>query len=306
MTAEAPRFRSGYRDDVEELWRRQWLVATSAQLQRRGWTRQAIASAVAARRLFVVHRGDYALVPADLLSAEGRRAAAILRGGRGAALCDATALALLGLTRRAAPVAIDVAVAGPRRPVDGITWHELTLRPGDVVRHAGFPVTSPARTILDRAVHAPLEELLLALAEAEFRFGLDATAIAATARQGHPGSAALRAAAARHTPQLARTRSELELAFVHLLRRHGLKLPEVNHPAGRATVDALWRDERVAAELDGVRGHSGERRVLRDHRRDLHRRADRLTVLRYHFTQIVDEPALVVADLRRAGVPTAG
>jgi hypothetical protein len=41
-------------------------------------------------------------------------------------------------------------------------------------------------------------------------------------------------------------------------------------------------------------------------RRTVVAEADSLDVLRYHFTQIVREGLLVVADLRRAGVPSAG
>lgn len=282
---------------------RQWCVASTGQLRRRGMSGSAVGRAVASGRLHRVHQGVYSCVPPELLTIEGRRAAAILLGGPGAVLCGATGMHLLRLARGTAPEVIDVAVRGTRLPVDGICWHELTLRPGDRFRYRRMPVTSPGRTLLDAAVDQPLDVLLLGLAEAEYRFGLDAETIARAARQGHPGSAALREAAARHTPALARTRSELERIFVQLLITHGLKIPEINHPVGRSTVDALWIDEGVVAELDGVRGHQGERRILRDHRRDLHRRADGLIPLRYHFTQITREPRLVIADLRTAGIP---
>lgn len=263
----------------------------------------AISRAVASGRLFVVHRNVYSWVPPDLLSREGRMAAAVLLGGPGAALCKRTAAMHLGLMRGPWPVVIDVAVRARRAPIAAVRWHPLMLRPGDVIRHRRFSVTSPARTALDLATTEPLDDLLLVMAEAEYRFDVDAEAIAAGARQGHAGSAALRAAAARHTPQLAQTRSELELAFVRLLDAHALKLPQVNHPVGRSTVDAVYTEERVAVELDGVRGHRGERRILRDHRRDLHRRADGFLPLRYHFTQVTAEAGAVADDLRRAGIP---
>jgi hypothetical protein len=45
--------------------------------------------------------------------------------------------------------------------------------------------------------------------------------------------------------------------------------------------------------------------VLRDHRRDLHRRADGLLPIRYHFTQLLDpaDRVLIEAELERFGVP---
>jgi len=170
-------------------------------------------------------------------------------------------------------------------------------------RSCKFSTTAPARTLLDLAMHTPLAGLQQALAEAEYHFDVQADDVAT--RQGHPGSAKLQRAIARHIPALAQTRSALERAFVRLLEKHGLKMPAINHPQGRATVDALYHDERVAIELDGVKGHRGQRRILRDHRRDLHRRADGYLPLRYHYTQISRDQDLVIADLIRAGIPYA-
>jgi len=263
-------------------------------------TSQTIARAVADERLFVVHRRIYSAIPPDLLSIEGKIAAALLLGGPRAALCHQSAAWWLKLQTEQ-PELIHVATPCARRPADGIRWHRLTLPAGDVIKHRKFRTTAPARTLLDLAVHTPLSDLQQALAEAEYHFDLQADEIAT--RQGHPGSAKLQRAIARHIPALAKTRSALERAFVRLLEKHGLKIPEINHPQGRATVDAIYHDERVAIELDGVKGHRGERRILRDHRRDLHRRADGYQPLRYHYTQITREPDLVIADLIRAGIP---
>lgn len=299
---EARQIRLGIRDSIDELWRRQWLVASAAQLKRRGLKKDAIGRAVAAGRLYVVHRGIYSAIPADLLSIEGRMAAAILLGGDGAKLCCGTALWWLNLTKRRPPK-IHVAVKSDRRPAEGIEWHRLSLNANDVTHHRGFPITTPQRTLLDEAATLPHRELLQAMAEAEYHYDVEAAQL--TTQQGHPGAAKLQQAIAQHTPQLAATRSELEQAFVLLLRKNGLKLPHINHRSGRATVDAIYEQERIAVELDGVRGHKHERRILRDHRRDLHRRKDGYHPLRYHYTQITQEPDLVVADLIRAGVPRA-
>ncbi len=258
---------------------------------------------VASKRLFLVHRGIYSLIPADLLSVEGRMAAAILLGGDGAVLCGETALWWLGLTKRR-PMKIDVAVRNDRREADGIEWHRPSLNANDVTHHRGFPVTTVERTLRDVADTLTESQLLKAMAEAEYHHGVGAEAL--RPRQGQPGAAALGQAIQRHTPELAATRSELEQAFVLLLRRNDLALPLINHRKGVATIDAVYEKERIAIELDGVRGHSGERRILRDHRRDLHRRKDGYLPLRYHYTQITQEPQLVIADLLHAGVPQRG
>jgi very-short-patch-repair endonuclease len=65
-------------------------------------------------------------------------------------------------------------------------------------------------------------------------------------------------------------RSELELIFLELIRRHGLPEPEVNVRVGRVLVDFLWRKQRLVVEPDGHRYHRGQLAradyLLRDHR----------------------------------------
>ncbi len=82
-------------------------------------------------------------------------------------------------------------------------------------------------------------------------------------------------------------------------------LPLINHDTGRATIDALYPGQMVAIELDGVKGHKGERRILRDHRRDLHRRRDGYTPLRYAFAQLVTpaDQILIEEELDHLGIP---
>ena len=46
-------------------------------------------------------------------------------------------------------------------------------------------------------------------------------------------------------------KSRLERRFRDLLIRHGIELPERNASVGPWTVDCLWREQRVAVELDG-------------------------------------------------------
>ena len=141
------------------------------------------------------------------------------------------------------------------------------------------------------------------LAELEYHFEIEADALLPVLRRGHPGSALLREAIRQHTPQLAKTRSELERVFADFLVERRFKLPEFNHPVGQSTVDAVYPDEKVVIELDGVQGHKAERRILRDHQRDLHRRADGFLPLRYHLAQIRLHPDLVDSDLVGAGIP---
>ncbi len=274
-----------------------------AQLRRRGMAKATIFRAMESGRLHHVHSTVYSLVPTKLMSQEAWLAAAILAGGPGARLCAASAGWWTGVWPHK-PYEIHVAVGSDIKPVEGIQWHQLALAEAPI-KHGRMPITTLERIPLDMAHDLSLWELKGVLAELEFHHGIEPDAIRPFLRRGYPGSAKLRQALAEHTPELALTRSHLERTFARFLIERGFVLPEFNHPAGVSTVDAIYEEPPVAIELDGIRGHTGERRILRDHRRDVHRRAEGKTPLRYHYTQIVNprDQDLIERELDRLGVP---
>jgi very-short-patch-repair endonuclease len=95
-----------------------------------------------------------------------------------------------------------------------------------------------------------------------------------------------------------RTRSELELMFLELVRRHGLPEPEVNVRIGRFLVDFLWRRQRLIVETDGGRFHRGPVATADDLLRDAKLRELGFEVLRIAYWQVVSEPLAVVGQLR--------
>ena len=165
------------------------------------------------------------------------------------------------------------------------------------VPHRGLPVTTVERTLLDLAAVVSPAKLRRTLAEADYRRLLDVPAVEALLSRGRPGAAALRAALAEHMPHLARTRSELEQRFLLLCRTGGIPLPEVNVLVEGFLVDALWREPRVAVELDGHTAHATPAAIERDRRRDLALRAAGFVVLRYTWRQVTREAAAVRDDL---------
>lgn len=282
---------------------RQWGVASWAQLRRRGLAKAALTRAIAAGRLHPVFPGVYSAISLALLSAEGRHAAAVLCGGDGARLCGPSA-AWWVKVRRDRPSSIHVAVRGRRRPVAGIRWHRLDLGGEEAVKYERMPITALARIPLDLAGELSEWDLRGVLAELEYRHGITPDAVREHLRP-KPGVARLRRALEAHTPQLAETRSHLERAFARFLDECGFEMCAFSSPLGKSTVDAVYAEARIAIELDGVRGHSGERRILRDHRRDLHRRADGFIPLRYHYAQVMhpEDRRLIEAELDRYGAP---
>ena len=60
----------------------------------------------------------------------------------------------------------------------------------------------------------------------------------------------------------------------------------------------------MIVELDSHLAHGTPSKLEKDRRRDLDLRAAGFTVLRYTWTQVTEEGDLVVADLRRHGIPS--
>jgi len=261
---------------------RQHGVASVAQLRAAGLDKDKVKRRVQAGRLHAIHRGVYAVGHRGL-SQEGRWMAAVLAGGRGAALSHRSAASLWGLLPARTADRIDVAVpgSGGKRRRAGIRAHRLeTLTLTDVTRRHGIPVTTPRRTIYDLRRTAPFPELRRALRQAEvlgLPIGPD--------------------------PALDRTRSELELRFLSLCRKHHLPPPEVNVHIGPWLVDFLWREQRLIVETDGYRYHRGRIAFEDDRARDLELRALGYDVVRLTYRQVTKNSAEVVAAMRRALAP---
>jgi very-short-patch-repair endonuclease len=160
-------------------------------------------------------------------------------------------------------------------------------------------VTGVPRTLLDLASVLSARQLRRALAEADYRGLLDPAEVESVLGRGRPGSRSLKVALANHLPSLAETLSELEERFLELCERGQLRTPEVNARVGRMRVDALWREERIAVELDGTAAHRGWAAIRRDRRRELALRAAGFQVVRYSWDQVAKSPDEVVLDLRR-------
>jgi very-short-patch-repair endonuclease len=256
----------------------------------------AIDRALRAGRLHGIHRGIYATVAPELLTEEGHLLAALLAAGEGALLSHGTA-AWRWRIIPAPPSVIELAVPRTRTAPAGVNFFEsANLRPGDTTHNGRFPATSVPRTLLDLATRYDRRALLRALAEAEFQHDLRPADVERTLRRGHPGSANLRAALAQHAPGHGEMKSRLERRFRALLIRHGIELPQRNQAVGPWTVDCLWRERRVAVELDG-RQHERPHQADCDDDRDLWLRRHGWVARRYGKRQIEQRPDDVIADV---------
>jgi hypothetical protein len=193
---------------------------------------------------------------------------------------------------------IHATVPGRRLSMPAVRVHHS--RRMEATTHRGLPVTTVPRTLLDLASVLPYTQLRRALAEADYRRLLAAADVEAVLGRGRHGSAALRKAFDEHLPELAATRSMLEERFLSLCEQAELPLPEVNSIVCGLEVDAVWREQRVIAELDGHRAHALIAATERDRQRELTLRSAAYRVLRYTWRQVTRYPEEVSADLRSA------
>ena len=253
---------------------RQHGLITTAQLRYCDLDRDAIRYRCRLRRLTRIHRGVYAVGHAAL-SNEGSWMAAVLACGEGAVLSHRSAAQLFTLLP-AAVETVHVTVPFKRRPRHaGIAVHRSrTLNSAAITARDRIPATKPWRTIRDLRCSESPETVRKAIRQAEF-LGLPLENISTD-----------------------RTRSELERMFLALCRRFGLPTPEVNVRLGRHLVDFLFRQQRLAVEVDGWEAHRGHQAFEDDRSRGLDLLKLGFELVRLSFRQIEDEPAFVAAVLR--------
>jgi hypothetical protein len=228
-------------------------------------------------------------------SIEALLAEALLYAGPGAMLSHATAAWWLGLLDER-PQLIHVSTPRQYRSIRWIQVHRR--RACERKWERGFPVTTLPQLLLDLAATTSLTTVRRALAAADYKGILDLKAVEAIIGPGRSGSNRLRHALKRHQPALARTKSRLERMFLAICEQQGWPTPDVNEYVAGWQVDALWRDERIAVELDGHGNHHTPAQLRRDRRKELALRKAGLTPIRYSEEQL-NQQTDVIADVRR-------
>jgi REase_MTES_1575/Transcriptional regulator, AbiEi antitoxin len=277
---------------------RRHAVASTAELRELGLSRSGISRRVASGRLHPWHRGVFAIGHANP-TPHGRWLAAVLACGGKAVLSHRSAAALWGV-RPGVSGRIEVTVPGGGRPGPAEVHVHRTrcLTEDDRTIHDEIPVTSLARTLVDLAEVLPHRALKRAIHEAEVLRLLDVDAVWA---------AAARVSGRRRVRRLLRllgtpappTRSELERRFLDLCQIAGLPRPEINVLVEGFEVDFLWRDAKLIVETDGAAVHHTRTAFERDRRRDAELTAAGYRVVRITWRQLTEDPAAVIAILRR-------
>ena len=286
---------------IADLAEAQYGVVTRAQLIALGLTAREIDYRIATSRLHVVHRRVFS-VGHRILSQRARWMAAVLAGGPDAVLSHRSATALYGLLPSSSG---RIHVTAPRKlhPRRGLVFHRADLRPDEIDRVEGIPVTGLSRTILDLASRGAQQDVDRALHEAEVKrlsdgLSLDDLIARYPRRQG---VAKIKAALADRRMGTTATRSELEERFLKFIARQGLPRPEINAwlvvREAQFEVDCLWREAGLVVELDGRAAHGTSRAFEHDRARDRALQVAGLRVVRVTWRQLNDRDQLD-ADLR--------
>lgn len=185
------------------------------------------------------------------------------------------------------------------RPTPGLTAHRTRVLPrADRRIKDGVPVTAPARTLIDlaavlseHALERALDEALMRrlLRERDLRAAIDRS-------RNRAGAGRLRALIGAGLGKGA-TRSEAERLFRRIVRAAELPAPEFNQAVGPYTLDALWREHRLAVELDSYRFHGARVPFETDRVRDADLTA--FKVLRFTWRRLTRHPEAVAATVAR-------
>jgi hypothetical protein len=270
------------------------------QLTRLGVPGAGIDYRVKLGRLQVIHRGVYGLGP--LQSKLSSWMAAVLAAGPEAVLSHRSAAQLWGLIEGfTSPV--DVTLPRSRRGRPGIRFHRSSIPDDERTVLEGIPVTTVPRTTLDCAAGMSPRRIERLINQADVLRLHDRLSLPhlLTRYPRRSGSRALLQALHQRNGGPTVTKSELEERFLELVDELGLPRPESNvllelH-GETLEVDALWRAERVAVELDGRQFHDTPLAFERDRRRDRRLIAARWQPVRITWRQLEEESDAVARDL---------
>ncbi|MDX6608976.1 MAG: hypothetical protein QOF85_901 [Solirubrobacterales bacterium] len=292
---------------IAALAEQQHGVVAQRQLLALGVSQRGIECRLERWHLRLVHREVYA-VGYSRLSQQGRWFAAVLAYGEGALLSHRSAAALWGLAKpwaSAVDVTAPVGKQGIRRRKKA--WiHRGRLHPEDRAVRAGVPVTTVARTLFDLAEFVSLKRLGSAWEEADRLNLLQLNEIEQVCERGH-GRRALkpirRLIAEARASQI--TRSPLEDHFAAFCLEHRLPMPSFNTTVLDFEIDALWPNQRLAAELDSWEFHHHRAAFERDRARDAALQVAGYRTIRITHRRLHKEPTTLLSQLRALLLPNA-
>lgn len=293
---------------------RQHGVVSRRQLRALGLSDRAITARTAAGTLHPIFRGTFA-VGHRAVGRHGRMLAAVLACGEGTVLSHGSAAELLGLWDKQA---VPVDVISPRRSgrkIRDIRWHNVLLPgPEEIEVREGIPCTAACRTLVDLAGRLGEKSLRRLVEQAAVLRLLDVREVdrvlARGRRRGAPRLRVILATWRSENKKAPRLRSPLEARMLPALVEAGLPRPQCNVElridGHRLEVDLLWEEQRLVIETDGEETHGTRAAFQRDRWRDQLLTAAGYRTARITWRQLEEEPAAIVARIRRMLEATGG
>lgn len=282
---------------IARLATRQHGVVARWQLLAAGIGREAIAHRLRTGRLHRLSAGVYA-VGHRAITRYARLTAGVLASGPEATVAGGTASALWEL-RDAYPAVIELIAPTARRPLPGLHRRRIVLPQDERTTRYDIPVTTVARTILDRAATLDRSALEREMEQAEAHEYADASGLGELIDRypRAPGRATLVAIRAAETIASGATKGELDKRFLAILSPTAIPLPARNRHVAGYEVDGVWPAARLVLELDSRRFHGTGAAFDRDRRkwRRLQAAGWRVIVVTWRH---LDAPAEPLADLR--------
>ena len=269
------------------------------QLERLGFTREAIRQRLRGGRLCQLHPNVYIVGPGPLTQ-HGRHCAALLTCLPHPALSHLSVFAHVELMKERGIVHVTTTNRnGPRR-LRGVTIHRVRLlHPADVTRIDDLPCTTIPRALLDVAETEPGYVLEKAFEAVDRKGRLDFEEIERCAHRnpGRRGIKPLMSLVAQYVPTPG-AEEGIEREFQILLREEDLPLPEVNVTIEGQRVDCWWPAARFVVELDSRSFHKEWAARERDMVRDANLLRIGISTLRVTRRRMRQERPALVADLR--------
>ncbi len=275
-------------------------VARRAELLAAGFSQFRIRSALRSGRwqaalpgVVVLHNGP--------VSTDQLRRCALAYAGSSGYLSHVTAAVIQGL-RVPQDDRLHVTIPHGRHPRshDFVVVHQ-SQRPCRLERNGDLRWSEPARTVVDVAGMLASRDDVRALVSDAVQRRLVCVAQLETAAEVIPRRGSRGLLEAIEDVGVG-TRSMGESRLRRALRPAGLAEPEWNVTLqtryGPVVLDALWREARVAVEVDGARWHLDAAAWEADQRRQNAIQASGILVLRFSVHRIVHEVDNVVAEIR--------
>lgn len=296
-------------------------LVSRRELSSRAVPRSWAGERVKLKELTVVHPQVLAVpgLPMDLMT---RFRAALLQMGPNARLSHPSALELYGVLRDHSHETVHVTVPGHVRACKGITAHSGS--PTEATVRGGFRVSSIKSAIVEASSEIDIRQLRFPAMQAVQDGLLSATELADLNQVQRRSRKLVRMLGEE---ALAGAESGGEANFYRLIKDSHLPTPLLQKTVmtfrGERRVDAYWPEYALAAEVDGKEYHARKEDFESDPRRRNSIQAERVVVINFTVSQVMNEHEAVIEDceanliaravdlwvptpwLRRAGLKTA-